>query len=186
VAVLVPRPSWPPAGTAAQVPYSRVLESTLLKDIMAWTLPTLLFFGLWYLLFRRLADQQGGMGGSVVDRQKPGRGVRANRRPVSALPMWQVSVEAEHRAGGGGRLSPEHAAGMRPPGRPDSRGCAAGRPAGAGKTLLRAAVAGEAGVPFFSISGSEFVEMFVGMGAARVRDLFEQGPARGRGHAFFG
>jgi len=51
-------------------------------------------------------------------------------------------------------------------------------PPGTGKTLLAKAVAGEAGVPFFSISGSEFVEMFVGVGAARVRDLFEQARAR--------
>jgi cell division protease FtsH len=55
-------------------------------------------------------------------------------------------------------------------------------PPGTGKTLLAKAVAGEAGVPFFSISGSEFVEMFVGVGAARVRDLFEQARPRRRHH----
>ena len=60
-------------------------------------------------------------------------------------------------------------------GRQDSQGCHSFRPPGTGKTLLAKAVAGEAGVPFFSISGSDFVEMFVGVGAARVRDLFEQG-----------
>ena len=54
-------------------------------------------------------------------------------------------------------------------------------PPGTGKTLLAKAVAGEAKVPFFSISGSEFVEMFVGVGAARVRDLFQQAHAEGAG-----
>ena len=58
-------------------------------------------------------------------------------------------------------------------------------PPGTGKTLLAKAVAGEAGVPFFSISGSEFVEMFVGVGAARVRDLFRAGAAEGACHHFY-
>jgi hypothetical protein len=58
--------------------------------------------------------------------------------------------------------------------RPDSQGRAAGRLARHGKTLLARAIAGEAGVPFFTISGSDFVEMFVGVGASRVRDMFEQ------------
>ena len=63
---------------------------------------------------------------------------------------------------------------------PDSRRehCLSGPP-GTGKTLLAKAVAGEAGVPFFSLSGSDFVEMFVGVGASRVRDLFKQAQADG-------
>ena len=55
------------------------------------------------------------------------------------------------------------------------RGCLLVGPPGTGKTLLARAIAGEAGVPFFTISGSDFVEMFVGVGASRVRDMFEQG-----------
>ena len=58
-------------------------------------------------------------------------------------------------------------------------------PPGTGKTLLARAVAGEAGVPFFSINGSEFVEMFVGVGAARVRDLFDAGPREGAVHRLY-
>ena len=73
---------------------------------------------------------------------------------------------------------------LRPARRAHPEGRPAGRPAGTGKTLLARAVAGEAGVPFFSISGSEFVEMFVGVGAARVRDLFEQARAKRAGIIF--
>ena len=60
------------------------------------------------------------------------------------------------------------------PGRPNPQGDSAGGPPGTGKTLLAKAVAGEAGVPFLSISGSDFVELYVGVGASRVRDLFEE------------
>jgi ATP-dependent Zn protease len=67
---------------------------------------------------------------------------------------------------------------LRPAGRPHAQGHPAGGPPGTGKTLLAKAVAGQAKVPFFSISGSEFVEMFVGVGAARVRDFFQQARAR--------
>src|SRR3989304_145247 len=57
-------------------------------------------------------------------------------------------------------------------------------PPGTGKTLLAKAIAGEAGVPFFSLSGSDFVEMFVGVGAARVRDMFQQAEAKAPSHIF--
>jgi cell division protease FtsH len=79
----------------------------------------------------------------------------------------------------GGRRVPEDPGQVRQAGRQDPQGGAPGGSArGPGKTLLARAVAGEAGVTFFSISGAEFVEMFVGVGAARVRDLFAQAKAQ--------
>ena len=106
------------------VPYSRIVENTLLKNLASWIVPSLVFFGLWFFLFRSFADKHP---------QEYGR-------LGAHIPKGVLLVG----------------------------------PPGTGKTLLAKAVAGEAGVPFFSISGSEFVEMFVGVGAARVRDLFEQ------------
>ncbi|MBM3559904.1 MAG: ATP-dependent zinc metalloprotease FtsH [Alphaproteobacteria bacterium] len=154
-----------------QVRYTRIHESTFLRDLLSWIVPALVFFGLWYLLARRLAGQQG-MGGFLsigksrakvyVERQT---GVTfADVAGVDeAKAELQEVVEFLKDPKRYGRL------GARVP-----KGILLVGPPGTGKTLLARAVAGEAGVAFFSISGSEFVEMFVGVGAARVRDLFEQ------------
>ncbi|MEX2240490.1 MAG: ATP-dependent zinc metalloprotease FtsH [Burkholderiales bacterium] len=153
------------------VPYTRQVESTVLRDLLSWVVPALVFFGVWMLLARRFAGQQG-LGGFMsigksrakvyVERQT---GVTfADVAGVDeAKAELQEVIEFLKDPAKYGRL------GARVP-----KGILLVGPPGTGKTLLARAVAGEAGVPFFSISGAEFVEMFVGVGAARVRDLFDQ------------
>jgi cell division protease FtsH len=154
------------------VKYTRVQESTFLRDILSWVLPALVFFGVWYLLARRMASQQGGLGGfmsigksraKVYVESKTGVAFADVAGVDEAKAELQEIVQFLKDPKRYGRL------GARVP-----KGVLLIGPPGTGKTLLARAVAGEAGVPFFSISGSEFVEMFVGVGAARVRDLFEQ------------
>jgi cell division protease FtsH len=159
------------------VPYTRVLESTLLRDLLGWVVPAAVFFGLWWFVFRRFADRAGsGLGGFMsVGKSRAKVYVETD----TGVDFSDVAGVDEAKAElqevvaflkdpqGHGRL------GARLP-----KGVLLVGPPGTGKTLLAKAVAGEAGVPFFSISGSEFVEMFVGVGAARVRDLFEQARAK--------
>jgi cell division protease FtsH len=154
------------------VKYTRIHESTFLRDILSWVVPALVFFGVWYLLVRRMASQQGGLGGFMSIGKSRAKIYVESKTGVSfadvagvdeAKAELQEVVEFLKDAKKYGRL------GARIP-----KGVLLVGPPGTGKTLLARAVAGEAGVPFFSISGSEFVEMFVGVGAARVRDLFEQ------------
>ena len=158
------------------VPYTRVVESTLLRDIISWVAPAAVFLALWYFVFRRIAEKQGGMGGfmsigksraKVYVEQDTGVHFADVAGVDEAKAELQEVVAFLKDPKGYGRL------GARLP-----KGILLVGPPGTGKTLLAKAVAGEAGVPFFSISGSEFVEMFVGVGAARVRDLFEQGRAK--------
>ena len=155
------------------VSYTQVHESTFLRDILSWIVPALVFFGVWYLLVRRMAGQQGGLGGGFMSIGKSRAKVYVEKK--TGVTFSDVAGVDESKAElqevvdflknpkRYGRL------GARVP-----KGVLLVGPPGTGKTLLARAVAGEAGVPFFSISGSEFVEMFVGVGAARVRDLFEQ------------
>ena len=154
------------------VTYTQVRESTFLRDILSWVLPALVFFGVWYLLMRRMAGQQGLGGGfmsigksraKVYVESKTGVAFNDVAGVDEAKAELQEVVEFLKSPKRYGRL------GARVP-----KGVLLVGPPGTGKTMLARAVAGEAGVPFFSISGSEFVEMFVGVGAARVRDLFEQ------------
>ncbi|MCB1883493.1 MAG: ATP-dependent zinc metalloprotease FtsH [Geminicoccaceae bacterium] len=154
------------------VKFAGVVESTWLRDLLSWIVPVLLFLGLWMFLIRRLAKSQGGIGGLMqVGRSKAKVYVERDTRTGFADVAGVDEAKAElveivdflKEPKTYGRL------GARIP-----KGVLLVGPPGTGKTLLARAVAGEAGVPFFSISGSEFVEMFVGVGAARVRDLFEQ------------
>ena len=162
------------------VTYTRVVESTLLRDILSWVVPVLVFFGLWYFVIRRVLEKQGmggGLGGGFMSIGKSRAKVYVETD--TGVTFADVAGVDEAKAelqeivaflkdpAGHGRL------GARMP-----KGVLLVGPPGTGKTLLAKAVAGEAGVPFFSISGSEFVEMFVGVGAARVRDLFEQARAK--------
>jgi cell division protease FtsH len=153
------------------VKFSGVVESTFLRDLLSWVLPVLFFFGLWMFLFRRLAEKQGFGGLMSVGKSKAKVYVETDTR-VSFNDVAGVDEAKEEL-----REIIEFLKQPREYGRLGARipkGILLVGPPGTGKTLLARAVAGEAGVPFFSISGSEFVEMFVGVGAARVRDLFEQ------------
>ena len=156
------------------VTYSQAYKDTWLSNILSWVLPALAFFGVWYFMIRKFADKAGGMGmGGFMSIGKS----RAKVYMESSTGVTFADVAGVDEAKDELKevvdflKNPkEHSRlGARAP-----KGVLLVGPPGTGKTLLARAVAGEAGVPFFSISGSEFVEMFVGVGAARVRDLFEQ------------
>ncbi|HKH97290.1 MAG TPA: ATP-dependent zinc metalloprotease FtsH [Beijerinckiaceae bacterium] len=158
------------------VRYTGQVESTLLRDILSLLLPIAIFFGVWALIARRMA-KSGGLGGGLMQIGKSkariyvetDTGVRFEdvAGVDEAKDELREIVEFLKDPAEYGRL------GGRMP-----KGVLLVGPPGTGKTLIAKAVAGEAKVPFFSISGSEFVEMFVGVGAARVRDLFEQARAK--------
>ncbi|MGK9368590.1 ATP-dependent zinc metalloprotease FtsH [Melioribacter sp. Ez-97] len=155
------------------------IKFTFVKDTNEWTtillgfLPWIILFGVWILLFRRM---QGGAGGAkgLFNFGKS----RAKLITESAIKVTFKDVAGADEA----KLELEEIIEfLKEPGKFQKLGGKIPRgvlllgPPGTGKTLLARAVAGEAGVPFFSISGADFVEMFVGVGASRVRDLFEQG-----------
>lgn len=160
------------AETLAQydVKFAAEPESGLLAALLGWLMPALGFLLLWMFLVRPMFDQQGsgllsiGKSRAKIFVEKDTKvtfddvaGVDEAKDELSEVVGFLKEPEKY------GRL------GARIP-----KGVLLVGPPGTGKTLMARAVAGQAGVPFFSISGSEFVEMFVGVGAARVRDLFEQ------------
>ncbi|MBN9583451.1 MAG: ATP-dependent zinc metalloprotease FtsH, partial [Afipia sp.] len=150
------------------------IESTFLRDLLSWVVPVALFIIVWRYMLRRLGS---GMGGGLlqIGKSKAKIYVQSDTGVTfkdvagvdEAKEELKEIVDFLKDPQGYGRLG-----GHMP------KGILLVGPPGTGKTLLARAVAGEAGVPFFSISGSEFVEMFVGVGAARVRDLFEQARAQ--------
>ena len=153
------------------VTFTGSVPNTFLSNILSWTLPALVFFGLWWFVVRRFADRAGFGGLMSVGKSKAKVYVEKNTGVTFADVAGCDEAKAELEEIVAFLKDPETYGqlGARPP-----KGVLLVGPPGTGKTLLARAVAGEAGVPFFSISGSEFVEMFVGVGAARVRDLFEQ------------
>ena len=154
------------------VKFTGVVENTFFRDLLSWVVPALVFAAIWMFVIRRMTGE-GGMGGGLmsIGKSKAKIYVETDTKVSFAdvAGVDEAKDELREVVGflkdprGHGRL------GGRLP-----KGVLLVGPPGTGKTLLARAVAGEAGVPFFSISGSEFVEMFVGVGAARVRDLFEQ------------
>ena len=153
------------------VEFGGVVENTFLRDLLSWVLPALVFVSIWLFAMRRLADRQG-LGGMMAIGKSKARVYVEKDTKVTFEDVAGVD-EAKVELG-------EIIDFLRDPDRYGKLGARAPKgvlligPPGTGKTLLARAVAGEAAVPFFSISGSEFVEMFVGVGAARVRDLFDQ------------
>ncbi len=154
------------------VTYTGRQEGGVFAMLLSWVVPVLIFFGVWLLLMRRLGSKLGPGGGLMsIGKSKAKIFVEDDTKVTfqdvagvdEAKEELQEIVNFLKEPKEYGRL------GARMP-----KGVLLVGPPGTGKTLLARAVAGEAAVPFFSISGSDFVEMFVGVGAARVRDLFEQ------------
>jgi len=164
---------------AAGVDYSGGTDAGVVGEVVSWVVPMLIFFGIWLYLLRRIAGGGfGGGGGGLmsVGKSKAKIYVEKDTKTTFADVAGVDEAKAEVREVVDFLQDPQRYArlGARLP-----KGVLLVGPPGTGKTLLARAMAGEAGVTFLSISGSEFVEMFVGVGAARVRDLFE----RAREHA---
>jgi cell division protease FtsH len=145
------------------------IESTFFRDLFSWIVPIFIFVGIWYFMMRRMAGKQPGFMSLGKNKAKiymqddldvtfdDVAGVDESKQEL--VEVIDFLKEPQKFTKVGGKIP---------------RGILLVGPPGTGKTMLAKAVAGESGVPFFSLSGSEFVEMFVGLGAARVRDLFEQ------------
>ncbi|HUJ76902.1 MAG TPA: ATP-dependent metallopeptidase FtsH/Yme1/Tma family protein, partial [bacterium] len=144
-------------------------SSTLLTTILSWVLPAVVFVGVWFLLMRRV----GGAGAGLLSIGKSKAKVYLQKQTNTTFEDVAGIDEAKEELMEVVQFlkSPER---YRKLGGKIPKGVLLVGAPGTGKTLLARAVAGEANVPFLSLSGSEFVEMFVGVGAARVRDLFEQ------------
>jgi len=151
------------------VTFKGEIESTFVANLLSWIFPIFLFVGVWYLLMRRMSGQQPGFMSLGKNKAKiymenelnvtfdDVAGVDEAKQELVEVIDFLKTPERFNELGG-----------------KIPKGILLVGPPGTGKTLLAKAVAGESKVPFFSLSGSEFVEMFVGLGAARVRDLFVQ------------
>lgn len=154
------------------VKFSQLNESTWMKNIAAWVFPLVILFVIWNFFLQRLVGKGGLQGGLMsVGKSKAKIYVETDTKVTFNDVAGADEAEAELKEIVEFLKDPkkfERLGGRMP------KGVLLVGPPGTGKTLIAKAVAGEAGVPFFSTNGAEFVEMFVGVGAARVRDLFEQ------------
>ena len=158
---------------AQKVKFHADPQSRWLADILSWVLPLLVLVALWTFFFRRMSGAEGGIMSFARSRAKiyAEDDVKVSFNDVAGVDEAEDELKEiveflktpKKYTTIGGRIP---------------KGVLLVGPPGTGKTLLARAVAGEAKVPFFSLSGSEFVEMFVGVGAARVRDLFRQAEAK--------
>ena len=151
------------------VTFTGVIESTFWRDVLSWVVPVALFVGIWFFILKRFGQAQGGF--MQVGQSKAKIYMEKDIKVTFADVAGVDEAKEELREVIEFLKTPEKFTKL---GGKIPKGILLVGPPGTGKTLLARAVAGEAEVPFFSISGSEFVEMFVGVGAARVRDLFEQ------------
>jgi cell division protease FtsH len=154
---------------AAKIPFAGQLENKWLSTLLTWVAPAVIFFLIWSFAMKRMGGAQGmleiGKSKAKVYMEKQTgvtfddvAGIDEAKEELMQVVDFLKNPERYRRLGGS-----------------IPKGVLIVGAPGTGKTLLAKAVAGEADVPFFSLSGSDFVEMFVGVGAARVRDLFEQG-----------
>ncbi|HKZ83693.1 MAG TPA: ATP-dependent zinc metalloprotease FtsH [Anaerolineae bacterium] len=148
-------------------------EGSFLGTLLGWILPLVLMFGFYYFMLKRMRGGAGGVGGGLFS---------FGKSKARVIQGEQTGVTFKD-VGGAGEAATElqeiidflkNPARFQKLGGKIPKGVLLVGPPGTGKTLLAKATAGEANVPFYSLSGSEFVEMFVGVGASRVRDLFEQ------------
>jgi cell division protease FtsH len=157
----------------AGVKYSGEVVSRWLPEVLGWVVPILLLIGLWTFFFRRIGGAEGGVMSFARSKARifSEDDVKVSFQDVAGVDeaaqelreIVEFLKNPRKYTNLGGKIP---------------KGVLLVGPPGTGKTLLARAVAGEAKVPFFSLSGSEFVEMFVGVGAARVRDLFSQAEAK--------
>jgi len=155
------------------VTFKGQIESTFIRDLLSWIIPIFVFIGIWLFIMKRMQGQQPGFMTFGKNKAKlysedevsvtfeDVAGVDESRQEL--MEVVEFLDEPWKFTDLGGKIP---------------RGILLVGPPGTGKTLLAKAVAGESKVPFFSLSGAEFVEMFVGVGAARVRDLFTQAKAK--------
>ena len=158
---------------AHQVKYTGEVVSRWLPEILGWIIPLVLLVAVWSFFFRRMSGAEGGVMSFARSKAKiyAEDDVKVSFSDVAGVDEAEEELKEiveflrnpRKYTNLGGRIP---------------KGVLLVGPPGTGKTLLARAVAGEAKVPFFSLSGSEFVEMFVGVGAARVRDLFAQAESK--------